>query len=187
MNIPQIRIESQMAKIGIEQTKPIQEIEQPPADLSIRQPKAELTIEQKLAKLTIDQTKAWEDMDIKSIVRRNEEFAELGREAALEATGRISREGDELMRIENHDNPIVRHAIENSEKPQFEFNVGWIPSAFSVKIDYIPAELNIRVQPKKPIIEATPNKPIHRYTPGKVHIYMLQYPSLKISFVDTKV
>lgn len=186
MNIPQIRIESQMAKIGIEQTKPIQEIEQPPADLSIQQPKADLEIEQIPAKLTIDQTKAWEDMDIKSIMKRNEEFAQFGREAALEAIGRISREGDELMRIEYDDNPIARHALENSEKPQFEFNVGWIPSAFSVKIDYIPEELNIRVQPNKPIIEAKPNKPIHRYTPGKVNIYVLQYPSLKISFVNTK-
>lgn len=186
MNIPQIRMESQFARIGIEQTKPVQEIEQPPAQLSIEQPPADLEIEQIPAKLTIDQTEAWEDMDLKTVFKRTEEFAQLGYESWLEGMARVSEQGDELMRIENGGDPIVRQAIENSEQPQYEFNVGWIPSPFSVNIHYEPGEVRIRAKANEPIIDATQNKPIHRYTPGKVNIYVAQHNKLSISFVNTK-
>lgn len=186
MNIPQIRMESQFARIGIKQDKPIQEIEQPPAELSIEQPSANLEIEQISGKLTIDQTEAWEDMDIKSIFKRTEEFAQLGYDSWLEGMGRISEQGDELMRIENGGDPIVEQAIENSKLPEFEFNVGWIPSPFSVKIHYEPGEARIRATVNKPIIHATPNQPIHRYTPGKVNVYVAQHHTLSISFVNSK-
>lgn len=186
MNLPQLRMESQFARIGIEHTESVQEIEQPPAQLSIEQPPADLDIEQIPGKLTIDQTKAWEDMDLKSAFKRSEEFAQLGYEGWLEGMGRISAQGDELMRIENDGDPIVSQAIENSEQPEHEFNVGWIPSPFSVDIRYEPGEVRIRAEARKPMIEATQNRPIHRYTPGDVNIYLAQPNTLSISVVNTQ-
>lgn len=187
MNVPQIRMESQFAKIGIEQVKPVQELEQPPADLSIQQPKADLEIEQIPAKLTIDQSQAWEDMDLKSVLTRSREYAEQGYQDWFEGVGRVAQQGDELMRIENGGDPIVEQAIVNSENPPYEFNVGWIPSPFSVKIHFEPGGVNIRAKANKPMIEATPNKPIHNYIPGKVNVYVAQYNHLSIQFVNTKV
>lgn len=186
MNIPQIRMESQFARISIEQTKPVQEIEQPPASVAIEQPPANLEIEQIPGKLTIDQSQAWEEMDLKSVFKRSAEYAQQGYQAWLDGMVRVSQQGDELMRIEHGGDPLVSQAIENSENPPYEFNVGWIPSPFSVKIDYEPGTVNIRAQANKPIIEATPNKPIHRYTPGKVNIYLAQRNELSIQFVNTK-
>ncbi len=187
MNMPKIRMESQFAKIGMERINPVQELEQPRAEMTIQQPHADLEIERIPGKLTIDQTEAWEAMELKSVFKWAEEFAERGYESWLEGMARISRQGDELMRIENDGDPIVEQAIENSEDPYAEFNVGWIPPPFSVKIHYEPGEVNIRAKANKPLIEAVPNPPIHRYTPGKVRIYLRQQHDLHIYVVNTKV
>lgn len=186
MELPQIRLESQYAKIGLRTTQPIQEIQQPKANLSIEQPKAELSIETRPGKLTIDQTEAWADMDLKHISRRIAEAADQGYQDSLEGIARRAQEGMELMKIENGGTPIAQIAKRNSEGPELQFNVGWIPSHFSVKTNYVPAEVDIQVKVNKPVIESTINKPIHEYTPGKVDITLEQRQSLNIDFANLK-
>lgn len=137
------------------------------------------------SKLTIDQTEAFADMDIKSIFRRSEEWAAEGKRAVGEGMGRRAEEGSELIKIENGGNAIAEFAKINGTPPAKQFNIGVIPSFFSVKIHYQPSELQIEVEPQKAIIEATPHKPIVNYQPGKVNIDMLQYPDLKIEVDET--
>jgi hypothetical protein len=186
MKLPQIRLQSTFAKIAIETTPPVQEIKQPPAELDLQQPPAEMKIETTPAKLTIDQTKAWEDMNLKSIFRLIEEFAQKGYEDWLEGLARVSRQGDELMRIEDGGNPLAEQAKENSEDPIYDFNIGWIPSLFSVKTNFEPAKVHIDVKVHQPIIRAKTNKPMIHYTPGKVMIDLAQRNSLKIDFVNLR-
>jgi hypothetical protein len=186
MKLPQIRLQSTFAKIAIKTTSPVQEIKQPPAELALQQPPAEMKIETTPAKLTIDQTKAWEDMDLKNIFRRIEEFAQQGYEDWLEGIARVSRQGDELMRIEDGGNPIAEQAKENSEDPIYDFNIGWIPSLFSVKTNFETAKVHIDVKVNKPINNTKINKPMINYTPGKVTIDLAQRNSLKIDFVNLK-
>jgi hypothetical protein len=186
MQLPQIRLQSTFAKIAIKTTPPVQEIKQPPAELDLQQPSAEMKIETTPAKLTIDQTKAWEDMNLKSIFRLIEEFAQKGYEDWLEGIARVSRQGDELMRIEDGGNPIAEQAKENSEDPIYDFNIGWIPSPFSVKTNFEPAKVHIDVKVHQSIIRAKINKPMIHYTPGKVTIDLAQRNSLKIDFVNLR-
>jgi hypothetical protein len=186
MNLPQIRLESTFAKIAIETIHPVLEIEQPPAQLDLQQPPAEIHIETTPAKLTIDQTKAWEDMDLKHIFRRIEEFAQQGYKDWLEGMARVSRQGDELMRIEDGGNPIAEQAKENGEDPIYEFNIGWVPSHFSVKTNFEPSKVNIDVKVNNPINNTKINKPIINYTLGKVTTELAQRNSLKIDFVNLK-
>jgi hypothetical protein len=186
LQLPQIRLQSTFAKIAIKTTPPVQEIKQPPAELDLQQPPAEIKIETTPAKLTIDQTKAWEDMDLKHIFRRIEEFAQQGYEDWLEGIARVSRQGDELMRIEDGGNPIAEQAKENSEDPIYDFNIGWIPSLFSVKTNFEPAKVHMDVKVHQPIIRAKINKPIINYTPGKVTVDLAQRNSLKIDFVNLR-
>lgn len=186
MNIPQIRLESRFAKIGLQTNQAELQIEQPKADLSIQQPKAELDIERTPSKLSIDQTQAWDDMDLKHISRRNEEAADQGIQDALEGTARRSQQGDELMRIENGGNPIASQAEVNSQSQQFEFNIGYVPSPFSVKIDFQPSTVKINVKRNDPIIESKINKPVYDYKPGNVDVTLVERNSLKIDFVNTK-
>jgi hypothetical protein len=186
MQLPQIRLQSTNAQINIQTQKGQLEIEQPPAKLSIQQPKAEIQIDRAPFRLTINQTKAREDVDLKSISRRIEEAAQLGRQDWLEGIARRAQEGEELMKIENRGNPIAEIAKRKIFLPEHEFGLGWIPSEGSVKINYEPANVDIQWKINKPIIESQINKPIINYTPGNVDINMKQYQSLKIDFDNLK-
>ncbi|MDM5340067.1 DUF6470 family protein [Fictibacillus enclensis] len=187
MAIPQLTMQSTKAQISITTTLPVQEIQQRPADLSIQQPKADLRIETTPGKLTIDQSQAWADMDLKPISKRIEEFAQNGYNDWLEGLARMAEQGDQLMRIEDGGLPIADQAKENSEDPMLEFNIGFVPSPFSVKTNYEPAKVNINWQVNKPVIEATINRPQHSYKPGEVHTELKQYPTLTIQVADPKI
>jgi Family of unknown function (DUF6470) len=187
MNFPQLRMESTFGRIGLTTRNAYQTIEQPKAELSIRQPKAELNIETTDGKLTIDQTQAWEDMDLKHIFRRIEEYAQNGYQEWLTGLARISQEGDDLMKIESGGNPIPEHARMNSESPMYDFNIGFLPSHFSVKTNYQRGDLRIGWRTNKPEIEVKVNNPLIEYKPGKVHGEMKQWPSLTIDFIGLEV
>jgi Family of unknown function (DUF6470) len=187
MNFPQLRMESTFGQIALTTKNPIQEIEQRPAEITITQQKAEMNIQRTPGKLTIDQTQAWEDMDLKHIFRRIEEAAQNGYQDCLAGMTRRSQEGDDLMRIENGGNPIAEHAKINSESPIFEFNIGFIPSHFSVKTNYQPGTLNIDWKTDKPEIDVKINKPRHDYTPGVIRGEMKQWPSLKIEVIGLDI
>ncbi|MFT4414408.1 DUF6470 family protein [Fredinandcohnia humi] len=186
MQLAQIRLESQSARIGLKTIQPVQKIQQPKADLSIEQPKAEIQIRTTPGKLTINQTKAREDVDLKSVSKRIEEFANNGYQGWLEGLERMSQEGNALMEIENGGNPIAQIAKSNSQGPELQFNIGWIPSHFSVKTSYEPAKVDIQVHVNKPIINSKINKPVHHYTPGKIDFSLEQRESLNIDFANLK-
>lgn len=182
----QIRLESRNARIKIDTQKPVQSIEQPQAELDLQQPPAEMTIERTPYKLTIDQTKAREDVDLKSVFKRTEEAAQLGYQDLLDGISRSSQDGDELMMIENGGDAISAQAKRNSEDPMYEFNIGWIPSHHSVKIEFTPGKVDIDVKMNKAINNTKPKKAVHDYQPGKVNISLQQYHSLTIDFANLK-
>lgn len=184
MQLPQIRLQSTFIKTGLNIEQPIQEIEQPKAIQSIEQPKAIMEIETTPGVLTIDQSKARADMDLKSISQRIQEYAHNGYQKGLQGIGRRVAQGDELMKIENGGNPIASQAKEDVKGEEKQFNIGWIPSYGSVKLQYIPAKININVEPQKPIISAEAQKPIHNYIPGKTTVEVLEKNRLDIDFIN---
>ncbi|MGM7702916.1 DUF6470 family protein [Pseudalkalibacillus sp. Hm43] len=183
MKIAQIQIQSQPALIGLKTRNAIQEIKQPKAEQTIQQPKAELKINTTKGSLTIDQTQAWNDMDLKSVNVRMRAAAQLGRSGVLEGIARRAQQGDQLMKIEDGGHPIPEQARTNSGDGMKEWNIGWIPSAGSVKIHYQPAEVQIDIKANKPVIETIAKKPEHIYQPGKTEVYLRQENSLKINVV----
>lgn len=184
MELPQIRMQSQMARITMMTQPAMQEIRQPKADLSIHQPHAELSIRTIPSKLTIDQTQAWADMNLKTAPLSIEEFAQLGMQGAQEGTARRAAQGTELMKIENTDNPLISQAVQNAFRPERPLGIQFIPSVFSVNINYQPSEVEIDSKPNKPIIETQVNKPEINYTPGSVDISLAQYAELDIDFIN---
>lgn len=186
MQVPQIRITSQQAQIELDIQQPIQSIEQPAAVIDLQQPPAEVSIERTPSQLTIDQTKAREDMDLKSIAKRIEEAAQQGHQDLLEGIARRTQDGAQLMMIENGGNAIASIAKRNSEGPEKQFNIGWIPSYGSVNIRFVPGKVDIDTKTNPVINNSRAQKPIHEYQPGKVNITMKNYPSLNIDFVNLK-
>ncbi|WP_409302834.1 DUF6470 family protein [Peribacillus sp. SCS-155] len=184
MQLPQIRLQSNFIKTGLDIQQATQQIEQPQAKQSIQQPQALIEIRTSPSKLTIDQTKAREDIDLKSIAKRIEEFAQNGYQDWLKGMERRALQGREMMEIENKGNPIAIQTKENSEKPMVPFNIGWIPSYNSVKLAYEPAKVDIRITPQKPIIEVEIRKPVHEYTPGHTKVEVLEKNTLDIDFIN---
>ncbi|MFA1821344.1 DUF6470 family protein [Virgibacillus oceani] len=184
MNIPQIRMHSQMAQIEINQTAAKQYIEQPKAEMSIQQPAATLSIHTTPSRLQIDQTQAWEDMNLMHITRRNEQFAAEGLQAVQEGISRKAAQGRQLMMVEQEGNPIVSQAVTNSLNPAKQLGITFIPSPFSVKINYQPSEVDIDVQRNEPVIEVLRNDPEIHYEPGSIDIRMKQLQELNIDFIN---
>ncbi len=177
-------MESQLARIQIQQTPGKQEIQQPKARISIQQPKAEVTMKTTPSKLSIDQTQAWEDMGLMHISKRIEKFANDGRQGVLEGIARRVQQGAELMKIENSSSPIVNQAITNAQDQMKQLGIKFIPSHFAVKIDYQPSEVQIDVNVNQPIIDNKAQKPIINYQPGEVSTSMQQYHDLQIDFIN---
>lgn len=184
MRLPQIRMESQFANIGIKQNAGRQELSQPKADLEIQQPWASLSMETTKPKLTIDQTQAWEETNRYSIVRLAEVIAQEGRQALKEGMGRRAQQGTELLKIENKGSAIANQALVNGHPQAKPLGLTHIPSPFSVKIHFQPSELHINAQANQPIIDVQVNRPIHNYERGKVDIYMENYEQLHISYTN---
>lgn len=185
MNVPQIRLQSISAQISIHTTKGQQTIEQPKAELSIEQPKADLTIETTPANLSIDQTEAWADMDLKHISRRIKEAAQQGQQDVMAGIARRVQEGEQLKRIEDGGSPIAEIAKKRSQKPIYPFNIGYIPSAGSVKTQYEPAKVTIDVKENKPNIDVSIQKPIIDYQRGYVEIELARRNELHINFEES--
>lgn len=185
MDFPQIRIQSTNASLEMYTQQGRLSIEQPPAKLSIEQPPAEMQINRQPGLLTIDQTKAFENLNLKSVFKASEDAAIQGHRDLLDGIARRVQEGDELMKIEKGGNPIAelakRHYLFSDHK-----NKGWAPSNDNVEIHFDPGKLDINWRISKPIIESQSNKPIIDYSPGRVTINLKQYPSVNIDFVNSK-
>lgn len=180
LQIPQIRMQSTPAQLAI-QTSPARiEIEQPPAQMNLRQQEAVMTMEKIMPRLTIDQTQAWEDMNLKSALRSIEEAAGEGYGAWMQYMAVSSQEGDELMSIEHGGGVIPTQADRKSQSPTYEFNIGYVPSPFSVKINYQPGHVRINIQPQPVQNNTRAQKPIIHYQPGNVTYSMKQHNHLQI-------
>lgn len=189
MKLASIHISTVSAKLGVQKEPTSMEIRQPMADMTMRQPQADIQYRQKDAEIRIDQSEAFADAGLKPISQHIQEWAAKGRQQALEATAKAARQGDQLMNIaKGGSGTIQRIAKENSEDPIREVNIGFMPSSPSrVKIDYIPGELDIKINQKSPEIEIKPNYPIIKVRPGDTDIYLKQKPSILFSVVGLNI
>ncbi|MFC7685727.1 DUF6470 family protein [Ureibacillus sp. GCM10028918] len=182
MNIPKLLIQSTDAKVGLSIQQPKQHIQQPPAELQIKQPSAEISISVEKGQLFIDASQARSEYGFKTIQELEKMAAKKGYQDLLDGIARRAREGGQLMSIGKNNNALQSIAKSKTSPNSKSLGIVFIPSA-KVKLDYKPAEVDINVQTKEPIINAKINKPIHNYTPGKVNVDLIQYPSLKIDWL----
>lgn len=188
MQVPQIRIYSQMAQIEIHTKDAELHIQQPKAELSIQQPPADVNIHITPGKLTIDQSQAFAEMNVIPVLQWNKKHAEKGKKAIIDGIARRAQEGRELMEIENGNKSIIEQAKRNSEREMKQLGITFIPSRFSVKTDYDPAQVEIEVERNEPIIEAkTHQRAIFRYVPWSVETALKQHPELEIEFINITV
>jgi hypothetical protein len=183
MQIPQIRTQTTQAILGIEKSNARLDIQQNHAQMELRQSKAVMEMKRTPPKLNIDQTQAWADMNLKNILRRNKEFAAEGNQAWMQYLAKTAQEGSELMKIENGGGVIAAQAKRNGQLPKHEFGLGFIPSPFSVKINYQPGDVQINAQPQKVVSNIKAQNPTFHYQPGSIDYHLKQQNSLQIDVI----
>lgn len=187
MRIPQIQITTTDIKMDMQIQKPQQTIKQPPADLRISQPAAILKMKTTNGKLDINMDQMWRELGIVSLGEMMSRYAEKGKQAALKGMARRAKEGYQMMKGAGHGQEgmtIPQIAKQNhGPKRAGPYNIKFIPSIGSVKINYTPGTLDINVQTQKPRIDVQVNKPIHQYTPGKVTGTIVQRPDVQIDVI----
>ncbi|EGD52745.1 hypothetical protein TheetDRAFT_0405 [Thermoanaerobacter ethanolicus JW 200] len=175
-----IVIHQTFGRIGINTTPAQISIESPKADLEIKQIPAKMEIDQKLPQVYIDQYQCFYESGLKSIFDLVHDEAQMSKQIALEAIGKIAEEGRFLASIENHQNAIAELAKKAMEH-EVTFTIDLMPKS-RPKI-WFEGYLNINWELGGAEIKAIPHKPQISAIPGHINIYMRQYPSIKIEYV----
>jgi len=180
MNIPQLQIQTTRGILGLQITKPTQEIEQPKATLSQQQPAAILEISTTRAQLSLDTTEVRADLDLKSTLRRSAENAQYGNQSVQGGIARRAEEGQQLARIENGGNAIAEIAKQTITPSPAPLGIRFVSDRTKIQMSIQPGTTNINATPQKAVSDVQINKPIHHYTQGKVTGEMEQWNSIQI-------
>ncbi|GEB31387.1 DUF6470 family protein [Brevibacillus parabrevis] len=188
MQIPQIRMESTFAKLGLSINKPVINIKQPMAEMNLRQKAATLNIEQARTELRIDSSQARANIGLMTPMQFSDSNTSYGRQQWLQAIAEKVQEGDRLMKIYSRENAIANIG---REKGQRVLEGGYNPPVPSldegvdVSIEVKPAIINVirNGMSMDPVLRP----PEFTYTPGKVEPYMIEYNSLKIDVIGSQL
>ncbi|GLC87831.1 DUF6470 family protein [Lysinibacillus piscis] len=186
MRLPQIQIQTTDIQMDLNITKPQQHIEQPRATQHIEQPAAILEINTTKGVLRIDSSQARRDLGLVGPLEATRKFAAEGAQGALKGAARRAGEGRQMMLSAGKEQgraTIQNIAKQNHGPHRTPFNIKFVPSIGSVKIDYTPGTTDINIQRREPKIDVKVNKPIHEYTPGKVTGTMVQRPHIEIDVI----
>lgn len=167
-------MKSRMAKLNIQQGRGELEIKTTPSKMNIVKDKLEIRI---------DQTQCFAEAGLKTNTMLMDEYADLGRQYAMEGIARIAEEGNQLA-MPNNTNAIANIAANKTNKV-LDFNIKFIPESKPI-IDFVGGDLKINWDIGKVDMKYTPQKPKIEYVPGELDIYVEQYPSIKIDFIDEK-
>lgn len=178
MRIPQIQISQGYAKIDLRIQKPKVEIEQKRAYVSITQKPAQLKVERINGSIDVDTTEARANMDLKSVKRRIEEFADLARQDLLEGISSRGADGDRMASIQNKADSIGSMAMDKMLETSETYAPPYNPNYMTINI--APDKLNIDWTINKPEITISPNKPTINHIWGNVETYVKQKNWLKI-------
>ena len=187
MKLPQIQIRKTDIKMDYEITKPVQRIQQPKATQKIEQPAAILEINTTRGRLKIDSSQARRDLGLIGPLESSDNYAKEGRRKVLEGISRRMNEGAQMK--DNAGKGQGRATIQNIAKqnhgPQRPgpYNIKFVPSIGSVKVDYTPGTTDVNITKQEPKIDVQVNKPIHDYTPGDVSGTMVQRPNVDIDVI----
>ncbi len=177
MNLPQIQIKQQYAKIGMNIKKPQLNINQNKAKMNIKQPTAKLQIRQKNVNVKIDNYPHRYDLKMKNFTDIRKELKNKSIQKLMGGISRTARNGDRLMRIERKGNNIQQIAAEETFPPQKQLDLKLLRGPnFQVEAN----KLEIDAQEQKTIIKARVNKPNSNLNWGKVNVRMAQYNDINI-------
>lgn len=178
-----LNISQKNAQIAINTTRPVLNLQTTRPQIEINSQAAKLEIRQPRGELELDGTAYRYSIGLKNLQDMARDNAQESRQIVLETIGRIAEEGDRMARIESKEEVFANMAAEASiqEPPE----IVWAPiEAFSIRynaqpvqIDYIPGNLDIKLQ------RGTVDAELDR---GTVNVSMAQYQSIRFWTTENK-
>ena len=187
MRFPQIQISITDIQMDYTITKPFQRIQQPKADLNIDQPAATLEINTTNARLNINMDQMWRDLGLKPTDELINEYAQKGRQEMLQGISKRVGEGRQMMMSagKGQGRSTVQNIAKQNHGPERAgpYNIKFIPSIGSVKVDITPGTTDVNIQQNSPKIDVQVNKPKMDFTYGNVNGKMITRPDVKIDVI----
>lgn len=187
MRLPQVQITTTDIQMDLQIHQPVQRISQPRAEQSISQPAATLEIHTTRGQLKIDSSDARRDLGYYPIVEMVKRYAQEGKQGALKGISRRVAEGKQIMKSagKGQAREVAQSIAKQNTGPKRPgpYNIKFVPSVGSVKVNYTPGTTDVNITRNEPKIDVKVNKPIHDYTPGKVTGTMIQRPRVDIDVI----
>ncbi|WP_100374054.1 DUF6470 family protein [Bacillus sp. FJAT-45037] len=189
MRLPHLEIQSTNAYIGLSSHRLNMQIKQHQADLQIRQTHTGIIeISTRASQLHIDQTEAFADANLKGPLRLANEFYSSANQQVAEHIRKRRQQGDQMMKIENGFGAFARLAKVNSEKPEGQLRIVQMPRSInSTKIDFQPAEVNIRVPNHQTDIQVNRRDPDIQIPKWQTDTYLRQRNQISFQAVGTSI
>ncbi|HEU4962319.1 MAG TPA: DUF6470 family protein [Bacilli bacterium] len=178
-----LQINQTFAKIGLDYTKPVQEISQPYAQVEIVQQAAKMDIDQGAGRLSVDGEAAHAALSHKSALGLVESVAAQTRQVVMEFISSKSSEGDQLAAINKASIADIASQRYHRGPSPIEF-IG--PFSYNpVDVSYTPHPTTVSWQVGGADIQVTPHKPEISYRPGAVQAYVAQQNDLSVDVRGT--
>jgi len=179
MNIPQIQLHQQYAKLGMESERATITIRQPRAIVKQETIPAQLDIRNRRGTLEIDQEAAWAAYALDSPLRLNDRVYGQMRQVFLEGLARIVEKGNRMAAIHLGGNAIADIARDQAfDHPKVA--VAGPASTLHVKLRYQANKPDVTYIPGKVRYDVRTFQPEFGYIPGKLDIYVRQRNVLEI-------
>jgi len=183
MYFPQLKIDQQFAKIGLDIKPSDFKVDQGKSNLQIIQEMGKLKLKSDIVEIKVNNYPAEYDLGYRNPGDAGKEFAQKGKEAYRQYLSKTSRDGDRLMRIEEN-TTITDLAVETTYSAPGELSLKWKRGP---EIDVTKNNLEIDYQPQKPIFKSQINFTKVDLDWGKVNTRVKQYQDIDISLIGNSL
>lgn len=179
--IPQLQINQEYAKLGIDADLGKQSIEQPRPTFELEQVRPQLHIRQPLGRFEIDQDAAWDALALGGNLETMSKIYSMGPQIALKGLQRRVEEGNRMADLTIKSNPFAEFA-QGWRRTFEEYSKIAGPASYdNVDVEYIHGDFSLTAEPGRINLNTRVNRPVYDYARGKLDISMLQYNSIKFT------
>lgn len=153
------------------------------AGFELKREKGGLRIEGQPIRLKVDTFQPGKGVST-SIKSSTKEYAEKGRQAALEATAEFAKEGRILLTTKNGEGAETLNRIfeMRQEQPQGDFKLSFVPSE-KTDLNWEGPELSIEYSMDKLNFDWNVEKGNIEFIPGNIEMVINEYPGVKIEYM----
>jgi hypothetical protein len=155
------------------------------AEVEISRDKKGLSIKSRPIQLSVDSFEARNSI-ANTAMRSQDESANLGKQAALNYTATIAREGSAMMDIHLRQNVIPQLAAERFKTPQAQFNIKWLPEQ-PINMNWLPGELNIEYEMDDLDFNWQINQGNFKFIPASIEFTIAERPHVVIEYVGDPI